>query len=94
MYSMFNSEKDARFSRIPENEDYEDLLPNNEALEPPRKRLPHLLPTVLILIFAISTSTISFWCGRKWDSTARPSSWMQEITNYCKKAQSHSPGCH
>jgi len=82
------SEKHARFSRIPENEDCEDLLPSNEALErpPPRRQFPQLLPTVLMFVIAICTSTISFWFGRKWESTSDPSSWVKEITNYCKRA--------
>jgi hypothetical protein len=87
---MFNtSEKNARFSRIPENEDCENLLPSHEALSqtPPRSKLLQLIPTILLFTFAIFTSTLAFWCGRNWDSNSRPSSWVKEITSYCKGAQ-------
>ncbi|PMD40559.1 hypothetical protein L207DRAFT_544008 [Hyaloscypha variabilis F] len=35
-----------------------------------------------MFVIAICTSTISFWFGRKWESTSDPSSWVKEITNY------------
>jgi hypothetical protein len=70
------------------NEGCENVLPSHGALNqsPPRSKFSQFVPIILGFVFAIFTSTLGFWCGRKWDATSRPCSWTNESINYCKRA--------